>query len=138
MVSACSAPDAVPHSPAADDLTGGYVHHHVITHLGEKGWEEPTVGDTLSLRQVGDSLEIYLALIHTNYHICEMQTSAVRRGSGFESAPEAIEFGGEASECVLRVTATSDSIAIHDVENQCRRYYCGARGYIDGSVFPRR
>lgn len=123
---------------SGDDLSGEYVRWHTITYLGEKDWEEGEVRDTLAIRQQGTEASFFFALIHTNFHLCEMEGSGVVTADGLIAAPEEITFGGETDTCRLRIAADADTLRLVDEGNVCRRYYCGARGFIDGIAFPRR
>lgn len=121
-----------------DDLTGEYTMSHTIMHVGEDGWEESVVRDTLSISLQGDTVSFYFALVQANYHICEMGGTGARTSEGIAAPPELIEFGGEEDVCRLRIVAERDTIRLVDEGNVCRRYYCGARAYIDGVAFPRQ
>jgi hypothetical protein len=141
FVSACAggAPESLPviEEPGMDDLAGEYLNIHTIMHVGETGWEEAVVRDTLSIWPRGDSTAFYLALVQTNYHICEMQGMGVQTPEGIATSPELIGFGGEEDVCLLRIVAEADTIRLVDEGDVCRRYYCGARAFINGVAFPR-
>jgi len=141
FVSACAggAPESLPviEEPGMDDLAGEYLNVHTIMHVGETGWEEAVVRDTLSIRQQGDSTAFYFALVQANYHICEMQGTGTRTSDAIAAPPETIEFGGEEDVCLLRIVAEADTIRLVDEGDVCRRYYCGARASINGVAFPR-
>ncbi len=142
VVSACSGSNPEQQQAIgnlqADDLTGEYTMLHTVMHLGANDWEEAEVRDTLSISQQGDSTSFYLALVQTNYHICEMEGTGTRTSDGITTPPENIEFGGEVDVCRFRLVADADTIRLVDEGNICRRYYCGARAYLDGVAFPRR
>ena len=126
-----------PPALLAGDLTGSYTREHPITHFDGKDWVEATVRDTLALQQGGDTLGFYFMLVHTNFHTCEMEGTAMRDGDGFRAPDEVIDFGGEKSVCRLRLQVSADSLRLGDEDGACRSYYCGARGAIDGITFAR-
>lgn len=133
MAGCTPAPDPVlPDMP----LTGSYSYDHEISVFDGTDWEPNNVSDRLAVIERGDSLDVTFVLLHTNAHICEWH-GAMGREDGSWTARETLELPNASPDCVLRLEVTADSLTLRDEEFVCRRYYCGARGSIDGIGFSR-
>jgi hypothetical protein len=128
-------PPAEADVPAPEpSIEGGYAWNHIIeVYDGEEGADEE-VTDCLALKKEGEDLSFAFELVQTNAHTCSMNGVAKADGENRWVYEENNEEDGFA--CRLEIVVTDTAIELKDSED-CRSYYCGARGYIDGSSFER-
>jgi len=108
-------------------ISGAYTRDHDIM----------TVDGTFSVR---DSLHLTLQAgkLHFNFatffdygHSCGMEGIAAKVENYYEYK-ETLDDGNV---CQLRIRVTGSEAKLEDVGNGCRLFYCGMRGYIEGSTF---
>lgn len=115
------------------ELTGIYLTPHTISLYDGVNWVDEPVSDCLSLvHKDEDVLSFRFQLVQTNAHLCYMEGQAVLEDERWVYR-ETLDDG---SPCELRIDVSDKVIALEDVEDHCRAYYCGARAYIFAS-FPR-
>jgi len=127
----------VSNSLAAQTVTGIYSNTHIVSVLDYDGWIETEVTDSLILTELeNDSLHFEFYLFHTNGHTCSMNGVAAKVDSLYEYIVM-FEKEYEADECKLHIIISESEIILKDVDNGCRLWYCGMRGYINGVTFSR-
>jgi hypothetical protein len=129
-------PPVEPDVPAANtSIEGGYAWNHIIEVFdGEDATNDEEVTDCLALKRDGEDLSFAFELVQTNAHTCSMNGLAKASGENRWVYEERNEEDGFI--CVLEIVVTDTAIELKDSED-CRSYYCGARGYIDGASFER-
>ncbi|MEM1057099.1 MAG: hypothetical protein AAGI52_16375 [Bacteroidota bacterium] len=128
----CASPE--PTAPEVP-LTGSYSDDVAIQVFNGEDWEPSNVTNRLAVIERGDSLDVSLALLFTNAHICEWHGSMTQE-DGHWTSRETLDFGDE-RDCVLRLDVRADSLLLRDEGGVCRQAYCGARGVLDGIGFAR-
>jgi len=122
---------------AAQIITGSYSNTHEISIFDGYDWIETEVTDSLILTELeNDSLHFEFNLVHTNGHTCWMDGIAVKIDSVYEYL-EIFEVDDQSSECKLHIILNDSEIILEDIDNNCRLWYCGMRGYINGITFKR-
>ena len=122
---------------AAQTITGSYSNTHEISVFDGYDWVETEITDSLILTELeNDSLHFEFYLFHTNGHTCSMDGVAAKVDSAFEYI-EMFDEDDESSECKLHIIVNDSEIILKDIDNGCRLWYCGMRGYINGITFKR-
>ena len=121
----------------AQTITGSYANTHGVSVFDGYDWVATEVTDSLILIELEyDSLHFELFLIHTNGHTCSMDGIATKIDSAYEYK-EIFDDANPSSQCKLHIIANDSEIILKDVDNGCRLWYCGMRGYINGITFRR-
>ena len=121
----------------AQTITGSYTNTHGVSVFDGYDWVETEVTDSLILTELAnDSLQFEFYLIHTNGHSCSMGGVAANVDSAFEYI-EILDEDDQSSECKLHIIVNDSEIILKDIDNGCRLWYCGMRGYINGITFRR-
>ncbi len=121
----------------AQTITGSYANTHKISVFDGYDWVETEVTDSLILTELeNDSLHFEFYLFHTNGHTCSMNGVATMIDSKYEYI-ELFDENDESSECKLHIIVNDSEIIFKDIDNGCRLWYCGMRGYINGITFRR-
>ena len=121
----------------AKTITGSYANTHEVSVFDGYDWVETEVTDSLILTELAnDSLQFEFYLIHTNGHSCSMGGVAANVDSAFEYI-EILDEDDQSSECKLHIIVNDSEIILKDIDNGCRLWYCGMRGYINGIIFRR-
>ena len=103
-----------------------YQLQHEVTYVcDEPDWCEDEVTDSLSIKQDGDSLQVKIELVQTNYHTCHWE------GRLTQTARD--KWGTAQDGCSVELTIQTDKLSV--TSDGCRDY-CGARAYLE-EVFPR-
>lgn len=104
----------------------------VLAVTGPDEAELVEVGSEVTLTRAGESaLQMDLASVQANYHICELHGIAQREGETYVLHAEA-EYLPDAPPCRLVIRGSWDGIVLEDANGSCRRIYCGARAGLDG------
>ena len=121
----------------AQTITGSYANTHEISVFNGYDWVETEVTDSLILTKLeNDSLHFEFYLFHTNGHICSMDGIAAKIDSIYEYI-EMFDEEYDSGECKLHIIVLDSEIILNDIDNGCRLWYCGMRGYINGITFRR-
>jgi len=124
---------------------GVYVRRHQIEvnplQIGRTDtaeWQTIAVSDCLHLRSAEPgTVEFVLVVVRDNLHSCTIEGTARGRGSLFEWVPpdedRAIveEVQQRSWPCRLRLRFLEKEIAVEDVDDHCRTFYCGVRASAD-------
>ncbi len=121
----------------AQTITGSYANTHEVSIFDGYDWIETEVTDSLILTELAnESLQFIFFLIHTNGHTCFMDGVAAKVDSAYEYI-EMFDEDDQSSECKLHIIVNDSEIILKDIDNGCRLWYCGMRGYINGITFRR-
>ena len=121
----------------AQTITGSYANTHEVFIFDGYDWIESEVTDSLILTELAnDCLQFEFYLIHRNGHTCSMNGVAAKVDSVYEYI-EILYEDDQSSECKLHIIINDSEIILQDIDNECRLWYCGMRGYINGITFRR-
>ena len=128
----------IVHNPVvAQTITGSYSNTHEISVFDGYDWVEIEVTDSLILTELeNDSLHFEFYLFHRNGHTCSMDGIAAKIDSVYEYK-EIFDEEYDSGECKLHIIVLDSEIILNDIDNGCRLWYCGMRGYINGITFRR-
>lgn len=111
-----------------------YVNIHKIGYFDESSemkWAD--VKEEFELTPIENGIQFSFHIIATNYHTCSMRGTAIKKATHYEYRE--IVHGNP---CVLKIFVADDTVRLKDEGIVCRRFYCGARGGIDGARFTRK
>lgn len=100
------------------------------------GWKKETASQLLRIDSGNNSLSavVNADLVFTNAHMCSLHNESVRwYGNHFRLIHKDDDLS-----CELRFYPTKSGIYLKDINHECRKRYCGARGSFDRFVIERQ
>ena len=118
-----------------------YERAHEVRYFDGEQLHRLTVKDVLRVKRVqGGRLQFEIEVSADHGHTCHMSGVAERSGDVFEYS-EVLDLPREPGErpvqCLLRLIPAAGTIRLQDSGHNCRMYYCGVRGALDGLEFTR-
>jgi hypothetical protein len=83
------------------------------------------------VRYSADKIYFRLELVFFNAHRCSVAGIAQ-----YEDGVFTYRRGADGADCVLKIHVNDKDIRFEDVDGECRKYYCGARGGFTSVKFP--
>jgi hypothetical protein len=129
-----------PVSAEESVAAGHYERVHQVFEFTGAGKQYRNAKDGMTIKRIGKGRSRFeINTIANNGHSCTMEGTAKKVTNYLEYHEvldvDPVEPGGKSPECILKIKPSGESLVLHDVSNNCRMYYCGMRGKLDGLQF---